>query len=95
MTPAETPRCADISFAYSDDKEIVALYLTIDGKTKLFVERGNEGPRIEALYARIRELVAQVQDGLDTWPAFGITNGQRQWRLQAKAALARSEGGGA
>ena len=45
------------------------------------------------LHALIRELAAQVQDGLDSWPAFGITNGQRQWRLQAKAALARSEGG--
>ena len=43
--------------------------------------------------ARIRELEAQVSDGLDSWPSFGITNGQRQWRLQAKAALARSEGG--
>ena len=46
---------------------------------------------IAAKDARIRELVAQVQDGLDSWPAFGLTNGQRQWRLQAKAALARSE----
>ena len=40
--------------------------------------------------ARIRELEAQVSDGLDSWPSFGITNGQRQWRLQAKTALARS-----
>ena len=90
MTPAETPtECADLSFAYSDDKEIVALYLTIDGKTKLFVERGNEGPRIEALYARIRELEGLLR-------RYRVSGNSFRWIQKVKAiqaALARSEGG--
>ncbi len=72
-----------------DGGPILALYVTVNGETTVYYP--DVQGKVAQQAARIRELEAQVQDGLDSWPAFGITNGQRQWRLQATAALRESK----
>ena len=85
---ADLNRCGICGHEYFSDDN----WDDIDPHAVEYAEHLNHHTRvIQEKDARIRELEAQVSDGLDSWPSFGITNGQRQWRLQAKTALARSE----